>query len=654
MSRTERLLIAGVALLGILAAVAFCAVAWNLFGSAGPTPVAPPIVERPAAATPAGSPAAAAPAGARATKPDASAPEGPRRRRRLERLAREEGEETAPPQGEGIVLGRVVDSASHPVAGAVVELRRGRNFFGDEAEPKEARRYEATTGADGTFRIAAVAAGENYVATARHAGSALSRQRGIGVRGGEETHVPDITLSRGGTVAGIVMDASGAPLRDAKVVADNSLFAGADLWNAKSDSATTDAEGRYRLEHLPAGVVKVFAIARGFAPSGHPDVTVAEDREATDVNFTLNPAASISGTVTDTAGQPIDGVKVYATATDYRDVSRASVVTDAQGKFLLDGLAAATFYVFVDREGYTRPDKRSVKAPAENVDFQLEPNGSISGQVVDRASGTPVTKFVVRYGKARDAQVLGLGLRGEPAGENGQFTVKDLDAGTYVLEVSAEGYAPKRTEPIELKPQGHVDGVVVAVDHGSAIHGVVKRASDRAPVVGAVVTPRRARLENGTLFAEIGGRPARERAAVASDASGSFTVGNIAAGTYILDITHPEFAPGRVEGIEVVEGAVVEAGDVLVYRGGIVAGTVHDKNGAADPSAQVALSGKNFERKARTDASGRFEIRSIPPGDYTISVLLRGGRPDFEGLLLADEGGQRLTVADGQTVTVNL
>jgi protocatechuate 3,4-dioxygenase beta subunit len=648
MSKTERLVLLGVGALGVLALGAVVVVALNLFGPLAHTPGAPPPPIVPISAAPHVEPekppaTPSKPVGAGAVL------ERPKRQRKPEARATEE----PTGEGEGTVIGRVVDAASHPVAGASVELRRGRNFFGEEGETKGAR-FETTSGADGTFRFSGIEAAETYAVIARRSGAASARQRGIAVHAGEETRVPDVVLVKGGSVAGLVTDRNGAPLRDAKVVADNSPFAGMDLWAATNDSATTDGEGRYRIDHLAPGKIKVYAGARGFAPDTKTEVDVADEHETPDVNFQLDAALSITGTVTDVNNAPVEGAKVYATATDYRDVSRATTQTDAQGAYTLDGLSQGLFYVFVDKDGYTRPDKKTAKAGSEQIDFQLEPNGSISGRVVDHATGAPVAKFAIRWGRARDAQVLGLGFRTEFDSANGEFTVGDLDAGPYILEVSAAGYAPKRTEPIEVKAQGRVEGIQIVVDHGGTIHGVVRRADDHAPVKGAELVTKRAREQNGTFFAEIGGRPGRDRGAVVSDATGAFTVANVGVGTYIIEITHPEFAPSRLEGVEVGDGASVDVGEIVVHRGGAIAGVVHDKNGQPDANAQVSITGKNFEKKVRTNGEGKFDVRGIPPGDYVVSVIVRGGQVDFEGFLTADEGGSRVTVADGQTAQVNL
>ncbi|MBI1851274.1 MAG: carboxypeptidase regulatory-like domain-containing protein [Planctomycetes bacterium] len=648
MSKTERLILIGVGALGVLALGAVVAVAINLLGTLGktagspPPPAVDPVVSKPAdgSAPPATVPVKKVPASSVVDRP-----------KRPHKPATREDDPVG--EGEGSVVGRVIDAASHGIAGASVELRRGRNFFGEEGETKGAK-FETTTGADGTYRFTGIEVADAYAVIARRTGSASARQRGVAVHAGEETRVPDVVLVKGGAVLGIVTDRNGAPLRDAKVVADNSPFAGMDVWSATADTTMTDADGHYRIEHLAPGKIKVYAAARGFAPDSKMDIDVADERETADINFQLEPALTITGTVTDTSSAPVEGAKVYATATDFRDVSRSSSLTDAAGKYLLDGLSTGLFYVFVDKDGFTRPDKKTVKAGAEQVDFQLEPNGSISGHVVDRVTGAPVAKFAIRYGRARDAAVLGLGYRNEFDSAAGEFTVHDLDAGSYVLEVLSDGYAPKRTEPIDVKVQGHVEGIQIAIDHGGSIHGVVRRASDRAPVAGATLTTKRAREQNGTYFAEIGGRPGRDRGGVTSDASGSFVVTNVGAGTYIIEVSHPDYAPGKLEGIEVAEGGNVEIGEVLVYRGGAVAGIVHDKDGQPDPNAQVSISGKNFEKKVRTNGEGKFDVRGVPPGDYTVSVIVRGGQVDFEGFLTADEGGQKIAVVDGQTVNLNL
>src|SRR5437764_7744608 len=65
-----------------------------------------------------------------------------------------------------------------------------------------------------------------------------------------------------------------------------------------------------------------------------------------------------------------------------------------------------------------------------------------------------------------------------------------------------------------------------------------------------------------------------------------------------------------------------------VYSGSLT-GVVADPSGAVVPGARAVLTDeqKGFSYSATADSDGRFVLRNLPPGKYSLSVTAQGMRP---------------------------
>lgn len=87
----------------------------------------------------------------------------------------------------------------------------------------------------------------------------------------------------GGSVAGKVTDTKGAVIVGAAITVTDSL-------NERNFTAVTDAQGRYKIEGLPAGVYALVASATGFAEGRRDNVTIEDDRAANvDIKLEVAP-----------------------------------------------------------------------------------------------------------------------------------------------------------------------------------------------------------------------------------------------------------------------------------------------------------------------------------------------------------------------------
>lgn len=155
--------------------------------------------------------------------------------------------------------------------------------------------------------------------------------------------------------------------------------------------------------------------------------------------------------------------------------------------------------------------------------------------------------------------------------------------------------------PAPVPPRGRLVGVVV--ERGTA-----------TPVAGAIVA-----------------YPGRDLSGQATDASGRFVSYELEPGEVVVELSHPEYEPGRCAGTIGRRGGDVEVRCELVAlpRMGNLAASVRSDQGAPVVGATVQVTGpQSFT--ATTDASGNFARQGLPPGSYTARI-------DAEGFLLTQE-----------------
>ena len=232
------------------------------------------------------------------------------------------------------------------------------------------------------------------------------------------------------------------------------------------ETATTDAYGAYTIRGLATGSFTVQTrspTASGFIdevydgvscwwsrcdPRSGTPVAVKAPATTAGINFALQPGARISGRVTNAlTGAGIPGARVQFTPANGLDGS--ATTADADGKYISTGLVGGAYFVrtegpdqvgMLDQLHDHRPcprwacDVRSgtpVRATVgqlvSGIDFSLTPGGSISGTVVEAATGAPV----------RVVQVTVRPSAGGPGGgqaesdAQGRYVVMGLPSGSY-------------------------------------------------------------------------------------------------------------------------------------------------------------------------------------------------------------------------------
>ena len=378
----------------------------------------------------------------------------------------------------------------------------------------------ATSDAGGDYRLSGLQPGELQV-VASYAGYVETRSRWIKLQGAGARSVPPLALPASALLSGRIVDGRGLGIAAARVTV-----------SARGDWTRTvfsDRLGDYGVDGV-RGPVEVEVSRRGYLPrSVRLRVRGGQDRQ---LDVALETAEGlVSGFVLDPSRLPVAGARVKATRGRHSVRGR----TDRSGFFQLAGVGQGKLLELV----VTHPDfcvarERVRQGRAGDVEIRLRYRAAVAGEVVDRNSGAPVGRFVLKLSSAGQRRAVPINS------QRGEFEVRGVDPGTVELRVEAEGYASAArtvvvkpaTRPLELT----LEGVRFVLARAGRIEGRVSDLLGR-PVAGALV--------------QAGGIGAR------TTADGGFTLDGVAEGTHRVVVT--------------LKGQRIESDPVFI-RGGETAG----------------------------------------------------------------------------------
>ncbi len=209
--------------------------------------------------------------------------------------------------GGSAIFGRVTDANGQACAHARVIVDPDTTYS-NPTEDGSLRRHERWmfTASDGSYRVEGLEPGMHSISFRAQA-MAPHRQECTTPRDGA-TEV-NVVLRMGAVIYGIVTDPAdpiGRCVAGAQISAETGFF-------SESSFATSDAQGAYRFDSLPAGEIKIAATTAN-APRSEQKATTIEG-QATRVDITLRVTLELKGRVADVAGGPIKGARICAIST---------------------------------------------------------------------------------------------------------------------------------------------------------------------------------------------------------------------------------------------------------------------------------------------------------------------------------------------------
>ena len=259
----------------------------------------------------------------------------------------------------------------------------------------------------------------------------------------------------------------------------------------------------------------------------------------------------IAGQIRD--GQTQSGLPADVMLVDDKEHHLQSVMADDDGKYRFSNLSEGEKILLVKSSGYGY-DRKAVTLTSgqmsQNVFFELDPAGTISGSVVTE-DGTAVKGATLRciytdyLAQVWNSVILDSELGEQNTNAQGEFFLQDVKPySKFFLEVAAPGYSLKFSPTMTVIPTQQLIDIELSLEKGAAFTGTVTDQSGNS-IEGArvAIRPRSEIPEPYRSYSIEASK--RHNQVVFSGADGDFAFEVLSADSINLIITRAQFQPYR-------------------------------------------------------------------------------------------------------------
>ncbi len=421
-----------------------------------------------------------------------------------------------------------------------------------------------------------------------------------------------------------------------------------------SDRYESDARGEFRF-HAPEGATvearhPAHASARAEVT---PPVALARrlvlklgKREGTAVAT----GQGLAGRVVDDSGAAVPGalVSVETAASawprQYGDPLGYETVTDAEGRFAVEGLESGAYDVTARLMGLAPGEHRDVASGRKDLVLKLSQGARLTGTVRDAATGKPVPSFTLGVHTKRGPIQQVPFAQHSFIDAQGRYELAGMPPGSYAVQAAAHGYAPSEANVGVTEGASGAVTADFSLSRGAKMTGRVVEDGSGKPL-------ERARISVEGLGTSA---PLSVRYDALTDARGDFTLEGLPPGEVSLFVSadkhhsrllsgitvSPEGTPPRtIELRKTEEGEepqveLVGIGAVLAPReDALILGEVMPGGGAAEAGLTVGDGIVRIDGRPVVELGFAEAVQHIrgPEGSRLVLGVRRGSAVEVEG-----------------------
>ena len=450
--------------------------------------------------------------------------------------------------------------------------------------------------------------------------------------------------------SGRVVDDAGHPVTTFEISARP---ANGPKWGGSEavDAHFTSDEGKFTLNGVFEGDWIVAAEAEGYSREDDDGVPIVVPTAGREVVLVLRRTVTVTGTVVDPSGAPIDDATVIARSGDpsgpFGRGSQARTDTDENGQFELEDCAPNGLSLVANHDAWASsepiPLATDPGSTLADVVLVLRVGATITGEVFDD-EGQPEAGRTVTANAGGNAGFFG-GESQVVTDASGYFVLEHVEPGKVTVIATPQedelfdtilsGEDDEDPEQAMMNLFGQMRMKSLEVADGEEVH-IILGAEPKVPVrvVGTVTEAGEPKAEAAVLVIEEGGAILQGMKMTRTDASGRFEITVDRPGHFMFGIGDEAFGGSQTQFFVAVP-EVDEFDLELAIPLGRISGTVIGPDGSPVSGVSVRLSEEggvigladlDQSKSQVTSGDGAFVFERVHPGTYTVGT---GGVANF-------------------------